>query len=384
METAPSNGGQSSVPVHVAADQVRAQIVALLEAWGMDAQQVRDTARVMVETDLSGVDSHGISMLMDYDQSRRSGKLNLRAKPRIVRQTPVTAVVDADAGLGHPAALMGMELAMQRARATGVGVVVVRNSHHFGAAGYYARMASEQGLLGLCMSATRTINTVPTRARVPVLGTNPIAFSAPAGRNRPFSLDMATSSSASNKVKVYELRGDSLPAGWVLDEHARPVTDASQAMEILFRRPKHMGGGLTPLGGTPQMASHKGYGLAMMVHILAGTLSGASFSPIRVKTQHPEDPDNLGHFFCAIDPASFREEGEFESDLDDVIDILHAAEPVDPELPVLVHGDPEAQARERRLKEGIPLASSLVEKIRRLCLDANVPFLLDNACENAS
>ena len=384
MSTKQAEPTQQPGSQHVSAERIKAQIVSLLDAWGMDADLVRDTAHVMTDTDLSGVDSHGISMLMDYNQSRLSGKLNLHAKPHVVRQTPVTAVVDADAGLGHPAALMGMNLAIERARSMGVGMVVVRNSHHFGAAGYYARMASEQGLLGLVTSATRTINTVPTRARVPILGTNPIAFSAPAGRNRAFSLDMATSSSASNKVKVYELRGNRVPAGWVLDEKAQTVTDPTQAMDILFRRPKHIGGGLTPLGGTAEMASHKGYGLAMMVHILAGTLSGSSFSPIRARTQRPQDPDNLGHFFCAIDPDCFRDEGEFEADLDDVIDLLHGAEPADPALPVLVHGDPEAQARERRLREGVPLASTLIEKIRNLCLDADVPFLLDDNCESAS
>lgn len=358
------------------AARIHAQITGVLLAWGMDEALVSTTARVMLETDLSGVDSHGISMLMDYEQSRRKGKLNLHAQPRVVRQNAVTALVDADAGLGHPAAVMGMELAIGKARAMGVGVVTVRNSHHFGAAGYYTRMASAQGLLGLCTSATRSINTVPTRGKVPVLGTNPLAFSAPARVNRAFSLDMATSSTAANKVKVYELNGKPLPPGWVLDEHARPVEDAALGMEILFKRPKDIGGGLTPLGGTAEMSSHKGYGLAMMIHILAGTLSGASFSPLRVKTQQASDPDNLGHFFMAIDPDVFRDEGEFEDDLDQVIDTLRATPPADPALPVLVAGDPEAAMRETRLRDGIPLPDTLVEKIRAICENCSAPFVL--------
>src|SRR5439155_341448 len=133
---------------------------------------------------------------------------------------------------------------------------------------------------------------VPTRAAVPVLGPNPIAFAAPARRNAPFLLDMATSTVANNKIKLYELNGKPLPPGWVLG-----------------------GGAQTPLGGTAEMSSHKGYGLALMAHILGGTLSGASFSPIRVKTQGPGDPDRLGHFFLAIDPKAFRPEGAFEDDL---------------------------------------------------------------------
>jgi LDH2 family malate/lactate/ureidoglycolate dehydrogenase len=363
--------------MNVAAEQVRRQITLILSAWGMDAELVNTTAQAMVETDLAGVDSHGISMLMDYEQSSAKGKINLKGRPRIVRENPVTALIDADAGLGHPAAVMGMELAIKKARAMGVGVVTVFNSHHFGAAGYYAALATKQGLIGLVTSASRTINTVPTRASVPVLGTNPIAFAAPARRNRRFLLDMATATVASNKVKVYDLNNKPLPPGWVLDEHGHSVTDAAEALAILHDRPKDQGGGLTPVGGTPEMASHKGYGLAMFAHILGGTLSGASFSPLRVKTQRPSDPENLGHFFLAIDPKAFRAEGAFEDDLDAAIDVLHQTRPVDPALPVLVHGDPEAQTREQRLREGVPIPQKLSDKIRAICERCGAPFVLE-------
>ena len=342
----------------------------------MDEATIRTTAEVMIETDLAGVDSHGISMLMDYNSSRQKGRLNLKAIPKVIRQNPVTALVDADAGLGHPAAVMGMEMAIAKAKTMSVGVVLVRNSHHFGAAGYYAALAAKQGLVGMVTSATRSINTVPTRGTIPLLGTNPIAFAAPAKRNRPFLLDMATSSTAANKVKVYELNGKALPAGWVLDAKGVPVTDATLAMDTLFNRKAHGGGGLTPLGGTPEQASHKGYGLAMMVHILGGVLSGASFSPIRNRTQRPQDPDNLGHFFMAIDPDAFRDEGEFEDDLDEVIDILHATPPIDPAKPVLVAGDPEAATREERLRDGVPIPQTLADQLRKVCESCSAPFLL--------
>src|SRR2546426_7782993 len=310
--------------MNVPVERVREQVVTLLTAWGMDPQLVRIAAEVMVETDLAGVDSHGVSMLMDYENSKSRGKLNLRAVPRVVRESATTALVDADAGLGHPAAVMAMGIAIKKAKAMGVGVVSVFNSHHFGAAGYYAAMASKEGLVGMVTSATRSIAVVPTRAAVPVLGTNPIAFAAPARRNAPFLLDMATSTVANNKIKVHELNGKPLPPGWVLDERGRPVTDPTSALQIIYD--KKGGGGQTPLGGT---------------------LSGASFSPIRVKTQGPGDPDRLGHFFLAIDPKAFRPEGAFEDDLDAVIDVLHATPPVDAALPVLVPGDPENAARPR-------------------------------------
>jgi len=256
-----------------------------------------------------------------------------------------------------------------------VGVVSVFNSHHFGAAGYYAALASKEGLVGMVTSATRSIAVVPTRAAVPVLGTNPIAFAAPARRNRSFLLDMATSTVANNKIKVYELNGKRLPPGWVLDGRGGPVTDPAAALKIIYD--KNGEGGQAPLGGTAEMSSHKGYGLALMVHILGGTLSGASFSPIRVKTQKPSDPDRLGHFFLAVDPKAFRAEGAFEDDLDAVIDVLHATQPVDAAQPVLVPGDPEAESRERRLREGIPMPASLLEKLRAICERSGVAFVLE-------
>jgi LDH2 family malate/lactate/ureidoglycolate dehydrogenase len=300
----------------------------------------------MVETDLAGVDSHGVSMLMDYDDYRRRGRLNPKAKPKVVREGPVTALVDADAGLGHPAAVMGMNLALQKAAAMQVGMVT---------------------------SATRTVAVVPTRAKVPVLGTNPIAFAAPAKRNAPFLLDMATSAAANNKIKVYGLNGKQIPAGWVFDDQGNAIRDPDAALEILYRTKK---GGLTPLGGTPEMSSHKGYGLALMVHILGGTLSGASFSPIRVRTQKPDEPDRLGHFFLALDPKAFRPEGAFEDDLDAVIDVLHGTPPLDPAAPVLVPGDPEAKSRAERLRDGIPIPDTLLRKIRTVCETSGVACIL--------
>src|SRR3954471_15106172 len=326
--------------MYVASEKVRAQIETLLEAWGMNAERARVTADVMVETDLAGVDSHGVSMLMDYEKFKTAGKLNVKARPKVVKDGPVIGMVDAGAGLGHPAAVMGMDLAIKKAKAMGAGVVTVFNSHHFGAAGYYARRASSAGLVGMVTSATRAIAMVPTRASVPVLGTNPIAFAAPTKRNAPFLLDMATTTVANNKIKVYELNGKKLPPGWVLDENGKPVTDPAAAMKIVYDSGRK-GGGQSPLGGTEEMSSYKGYGLALMGHILGGALCGASFSPIRVKTQKPGDPDQLGHFFLAIDPKAFRPEGAFEDDLDAVIDVLHATAPIDPAKPVLVPGDPE-------------------------------------------
>jgi LDH2 family malate/lactate/ureidoglycolate dehydrogenase len=207
-----------------------------------------------------------------------------------------------------------------------------------------------------------------------VLGTNPLAFAAPGGRNPPFVLDMATTTVAGNKIKVYDLNGWPLPEGWVVDQAGRPLTDAAEARALVLS--PRTDGGLTPLGGTPELASHKGYGLAVMVHILGGALAGGSFSPIRRRTQKPSDPDNIGHFFMAVDPGAFRPREDFLADIDDVIDILHGAKPADPAQPVLVAGDPERAARTERLAKGIPIPDSLAKSVREVAARAGARYIL--------
>lgn len=357
------------------AEVIRTQTRAILTAWGMSDEHAAITAELMTETDLRGVDSHGISMLPSYEKQRELKQVNMRPVFKVKRETPTMALIDADASIGHPAAHRGMNLAVDKALATGVGVVSVVNSNHFGAAGCYSKIAAERGCIGMVTSATRGVMMVPTFAAEAVLGTNPFAFAAPARRNRNFELDMATTTVAANKVKVYWLNRKPVPQGWVVDGRGQPVTDSAQAMEYLFGNDKQ--GGITPLGGARELGSHKGYGLATMVHILGGVLGGASFSPIRNRTQKVGDPNNLGHFFLAIDPKAFRGEGEFENDLDDVIDVLHAAKRADPEQPVLVAGDPESATRAARLREGIPLPEDLIGLLRTVAARANTPFLLD-------
>jgi LDH2 family malate/lactate/ureidoglycolate dehydrogenase len=312
-------------------------------------------------------------MLPTYDQEFRAGRLNMRPVFKTVRESPATALIDADASLGHPVSVHGMNLAIDKCLVTGVAVVAVFNSHHFGAAGCYSRIAADRGVIGMVTASTRGVTMVPTFAAEPVLGTNPLAFAAPARSNAPFQLDMATTTVAAGKVKVHKLNHRLLPPGWVVDDAGRAVTEPRDAFGYVFERPE---GGITPLGGTREVGSHKGYGLGVMVHILAGTLAGASFSPIRNRTQKPSDPHNIGHFFLAIDPRAFREEGEFERDLDQVIDVLHGARRADPAQPVLVAGDPEMATRAERLEAGVPVPEDLVVQVRAVAERAGVPFVL--------
>ncbi|RRO16253.1 Ldh family oxidoreductase [Saccharopolyspora rhizosphaerae] len=355
--------------MRVSADVVRELVVDVLVAWGMDQDLAETTAEVVVGTDLAGIDSHGVSMLMTYEQFRAQGRLDLRARPTVVREDAASALVDAHGGLGHPASEQAMRLAIDKASAGTVGVVSVVNSHHFGAAGHYAEMAARRGLIGLVTSSANLPASPPTGSVVPVLATNPIAFAAPARRNPHFLLDIATTTAAVNKVKVYDFQGRPLPEGWVVDADARPVTDSHRALNILRHEDV---GGLTPLGGTPELGSHKGYGLSVMAHVLAATLCGGAFPASRA----PEDPHNIGHFFLALDPSGFRPPGEFEDDLDDAIDHLHATPPLNPDEPVLVAGDPQAAAREDRSRNGIPMPDSLVEQLRGVAERAGVTSAL--------
>jgi LDH2 family malate/lactate/ureidoglycolate dehydrogenase len=355
------------------AAQIREQLVTVLRAWGMSAAHADTTAEMMLETDLRGVDSHGISMLPTYDRELRAGRLNMTPTFKTVREGPAFALIDADASLGHPVSVHAMRLAVDKCRQTAVAVVSVFNSHHFGAAGCYSRIAADRGVIGMVTASTRGVTLVPTFAAEPVMGTNPLAFAAPARRNPPFQLDMATTTVAAGKVKVYKLNHHALPDGWVVDDKGHPVTDPEQAFRYVFERPE---GGITPLGGPREAGGHKGYGLAVMVHILGGALAGASFSPIRNRTQKASDPHNIGHFFLAIDPRAFRPDGGFEEDLDQVIDVLHGAKRADAGQPVLVAGDPEMATRAERLRDGVPVPEDLLVQLRAVADAAGVPFVL--------
>jgi LDH2 family malate/lactate/ureidoglycolate dehydrogenase len=352
---------------------IRKQISTILGAWNMKSELIETTAEAMLYSDLAGIDSHGISLLTLYEEKMLAGKLQLQADPRVVRENAVTALIDAGAGLGHPASVMGARLAADKAVANGLGAVGVTNSHHFGPAGYYAKIISDRGLLGLVTCHSRMACVPPTGSSTRVFGTNPIAFAAPAHKNPPFLLDMATSTVAANKIKAYAYQGKPLPAGWVLDENGAPVCDSKLGKEYVWHKDK---GGLSPLGGTPEMRSHKGYGLAMMMQILGSTLVGGSFPAMDAPAGRLDKRDNIGHFFLAIDPKCFRPEGEFENDLDVMIDFLHAQTPINPDVPVLVPGDPEIHAREERSKNGVPLAAALVEDIRKICERSGAKFLL--------
>jgi LDH2 family malate/lactate/ureidoglycolate dehydrogenase len=353
----------------VAVDTIKAQIASVLTAWGMPADHVATTAELMVEADIRGIDSHGIGMLPQYHDRRKDGRIIVPGNIRVVQDLPAMTFIDAGHALGHVPAKMAMQSAIAKAKDMGVAIGVVRDSNHFGAAGVYSTMALEEGLIGICMTGTSQRSIVPPRAREPMYSTNPIAMAAPAKRNPPFNLDMATSTVAVGKLNIYRRAGKEMPVGWALKEDGTPETNAEAAF---YATPKRM----TPLGGTEDGGSHKGYGLAIMVDILCSVLSGSYFGGHDLKTGQPGDFINVGSFFLAIDPVFFRgEPGAFEADMDALIDQMHGVAPLDPAQPVLVPGEPEEAARAVRLADGVPMTDTLYGEIKRVAEESGVNFL---------
>jgi LDH2 family malate/lactate/ureidoglycolate dehydrogenase len=354
---------------YIPGDAIREQIEAVFTAWGVNAEQAATAAEALSDADMHGVDSHGIGLVPMYDQRRGEGRINVSAQPKVVREKGAVALIDADKSLGHPVSVMAMQMACAKARKTGVALVGVRNSNHFGAAGYYSRLAAKEGMIGMAMTHAPGSAIVPTFGRDAVLGTNPIAFAAPGRANKPFALDMATSTVALNKVRNYARRGMPIPEGWAMDQNGQPTTDPDVGYKA--RR-------VAPVGGTRELGSHKGYGLAMMVEILCAVLTGAWAEPGKTDANgHPvKSATQTGHFFLAIDPNLLRGGEEFGEDLDRMIDMLHATPPVDPGKPVLVAGDPEYATFAERSANGVPLPQSLLDEVREVVSRCNAPYLL--------
>jgi LDH2 family malate/lactate/ureidoglycolate dehydrogenase len=343
---------------------LKAQLVSIFSAWGLPPDQAEVTAETLARADLLGIDSHGITLIPFYAELIASGKIVPNADIKVARSFGATAVIDGGGGFGEAPAVRAMDLAIEKAEAFGIGAVGVRNSNHYGAAGVYALQAAAKGFIGLSMTAVYNPSIVPTFGREPRMGTNPIGLAAPARNNRPFLLDMATSTIAIGKLKLAFREGKTLPDGWALDKEGRPQNNAEQALADKL---------MTPLGGTREMGGHKGYGLAAMVEVLSTILSGASYAPLRPASAERFD---VGHFQMAIHPEAFREAGEFEDDLDAFIDCLRATRPADPAQPVLVPGDPEHAMLERRSTEGIPLPRSLVNDVERIAKGIGAEFVL--------
>jgi LDH2 family malate/lactate/ureidoglycolate dehydrogenase len=346
----------------------RAQLKAILLAWGMPEDNAETTADILSWADLHGVDSHGMSMLPGYDRLRRNGRAKMDARPKIVKETPISALIDGGGGLGHVPAHFAMQVAIDKAKTSGMAIAAVRHSAHFGATGYYTLMAAKQGLIGMACTSASGIQVAPTFGKEAKLGTDPWSFAAPSGDDKPFLLDMATTTVAAGRIRNKANEGQECPPGWVLNKDGLPSTDPLEARE--------KGGFLTSLGGSPENSSYKGYGLAAMVNILASCLSGSTLVTDPDHTKKPEGMD-IGHFFMAISPTLFRESDEFESDVARFCNDLRSTKPVDPAQPVMVAGDPQWNNAAKRMEEGIPVGPGLLGQVRQIAQASAAPWLLD-------
>ncbi len=352
----------------------RKQIESIFLAWGMPANEAERSAEILAWADLHGVESHGISMLVEYDMRYRAGRLKMKADYTIVRETPVSILIDGDGGMGHVAYSMAADAAIAKAKAVGIAVASVRNSSHFAAVGYYTELAARAGLIGMGATSAAGIRIAPTFGAEAKLGTDPWSFAAPSTDENPFLLDMATTTVAYGKIRNKMNENVPMPLGWGSDKDGNPTTDP---FDVTKR-----GGFMSPLGGTPEGSSYKGYGLSAMVNILSSALSGATLITDPQHTKKPKGFD-IGHFYLAIDPKLFRDEGEFESDVGAFTAALRATKPADPQVPVMVAGDPQWKMAETRRRDGIPIGKGLRRKLLAVAEQAGVEWILDPVEEDA-
>jgi len=359
--------------VLVWAGPLKAFCVRVFERLDVPTEDARTVADNLVAANLRGVDSHGVARLRRYVNGIRDGMMIPRPVVKTVVETPATATIDAGAGLGQPVSRGAMQKAIDKAKAVGAGFVVVRNSNHYGIAGYYAMMALDHDCIGISMTNADVL-VVPTFGRDAALGTNPIAVAAPAGKERPFVLDMATSTVPRGKLEQYDRLEKPMPLGWATDEVGVPTADAGHVLSNLLAR---RGGGLLPLGGAGELESgHKGYGLALLVDVLCAVLSGAAYANLvypRTADGKPL-PSNIGHFFGAWRIDAFRPVDEFRAAMDDLQRLLKQAPKAEGQARIYIHGEKEYEETERRSQGGIPLNAKVAADLEAIAGEVGVEY----------
>ncbi|MGQ9585847.1 MAG: Ldh family oxidoreductase [Anaerolineae bacterium] len=332
---------------------------AALEAVGVAPEGARQTAEVLAVADLRGVHSHGVFRLPFYVEAVERGLVEKDPAIRVERESPVSALVNGGNGLGPVVGIRAMELCLAKARQSGMAVVGVHHSNHYGQAGYYAMMALPHGMIGLSLT-NAAAHVAPTGASKKALGTNPIAVAVPAGEERPFVLDMATSAVSHGKILTRLEQGLPIPSGWGLDRFGLPTTDGRAMLEE--------GGSILPLGGLAETGGYKGYGLAALVDLLCGPLTGALFGVNIAPWLAPgrKGAQNIGHFFAAMRVDLFRPVEAFKTDVDRLIRQLRGLPRGRGVERIYVAGEKEFEAEEQNRAWGIPLPAPERESLRRL------------------
>ncbi len=337
-------------------------------AMGCDGAQARIAAEILVDADLKGIDSHGIARLKGYVRLWEDNRINTQPNISITHETPSTAVVDGDEGLGLVVAPEAMKIAIKKASQVGSGWVSVRNSNHYGIAGYHAMMALEHDMVGISMTNASPL-VAPTFSSERLLGTNPIAVAIPAHKQPPFVADLATTTVANGKLEVMKRKGSTIPEGWAQDAWGQPSTEATTVEQ---------GGALLPLGGSRNLGSHKGYCLGSIVDIFSAVLSGANYGPWVPPFVSFLDPASdpvgkgIGHFLGAFRIDAFRPTDEFKTHMDLWIQRFRNSKPAKGQEKVLIPGDPEREMKEKRQTHGIPLLEAVVKDLGELAVKFKV------------
>lgn len=350
--------------------RLRSFVTAVFIQIGCSDPEADIAAVSLLSADLRGIDSHGVARLSGYVRLWEVGRINTSPFIRIVHETPSTAVVNGDSGLGLVVAPFAMQVAIDKAMIAGTGWVCVKNSNHFGIAGRYAMMALDHDLIGIAMTNASAL-VAPTFSIERMLGTNPIAVAIPAGKEPPFVADFATTTAANGKLEILQRKNSAAPEGWVQTSKGHPSTDANELKQ---------GGSLLPLGGDREHGSHKGYALGAIVDIFSGVLSGANFGPwvppFPAYVAMPEDMpgEGIGHFFGAMRIDAFRDAHEFKSNMDNWIGRFRAAKTVSGQDRVLIPGDPEREMEEIRVANGIPLTGAVYQGLEALSEKFGIPL----------
>ena len=350
-------------------EYLRTFITQFFEKLGCPVEDASAIADAFVRAELRNLSSHGMIRLKDHHQLWEAGRLNVRPDIRVVHETPGTAVVDGDNGVGMLVATRAMQVAMEKAKNTGSGWVAVRNSNHFGIGSYYALMAAENDMIGLSMTNGNPL-VAPANSVDRLLGTNPIAMAVPAGEQPPFVGDFSTTPIARGKLAVAAKKGEKVPYGYVQDKEGNPSDDP----DILKQ-----GGAMVPLGGDLAHGSHKDYALGAIVDILSGVLSGANFGPfVPPNLAYLPLPDEqvgkgMGHFFGAWRIDAFLPAEEFKNRMDRWIEIFRNAKPA-PGKKVLIPGDIEREAEERIAREGITILPAIQKDVKELADKLGIEF----------
>ncbi|MGB0524213.1 MAG: Ldh family oxidoreductase [Flammeovirgaceae bacterium] len=342
----------------------------VFQAMGCPAADAALAAQVLISADLRGVDSHGVARLIGYVRLWENDRVNPTPTIKVVHETPSTAVIDGDAGLGLVVAPKAMEIAMEKAKNAGTGWVSVKNSNHYGIAGYHAMMAAQQDMIGWSMTNASPL-VAPTFSTERMLGTNPIAVAIPAGEQPDFVADFATTTVANGKLEILQRKEELAPMGWVQTAEGTPSDNPLEVKQ---------GGALLPLGGDRVHGSHKGYCLGSIVDILSAVLSGANYGPwappfVSFLPLHPNPVgEGLGHFLGAMRVDAFRPAEEFKQHMDNWIERFRNAETTEGQEKVYIPGDPEREMEAKRKETGIPLLAPVVNNLSEVAEKFGLEF----------